>query len=641
MASLERIYRLVVDAQQATRQLKKVNDQMTSFGAAARVAGNQLKTAFAGFVGGLSIQQFVSATRDAVAELDALAKTADNIGLTTSSLQELQYAAESSGLSADGLNDSMKEFAKSIGELRLETGPLYSALKDTDAALVQMLANTETQDEALAIFANKMQQAGDATERVRLANAAFGGGGIRMVNVLRDGAEGLDAFRDAARDAGQVIDENLIRKAEGLEQRWSTLSKRFKNEFSQGFVAIADAISRMNGVYNSETDIVNQLNSVMVELRKLQEDEKNKLYGWQSGRVKRIKQLKEEKTALEQMLVPYEKKRQADKEAKELAENPPDPAFALKGVGGIADYLANAMTVANAELKSFDEKMKSVGKNIAETSSQAKSAGDALKAEGAALTAATLTPHEELENSLERIQYLYEQGVISYTTLIRAQDEALEQHNATLDKVDKKIKDTKDAQQQFMDDIANGVIRWSQQSADAIVDFATTGKASFSDLANSIIADLARMAVQAKITKPLFDALGDVFGIKDTTTKTTEAHGDAFDQRGIIPFARGGVVRRPTIFPFASGIGLMGEAGPEAILPLSRMANGDLGVQSGGTTVNVVNNSGGEASVKETKTANGGTRIDVMIESAIDSAIARGRFDKTMQNVFGMRRRGA
>jgi hypothetical protein len=47
-------------------------------------------------------------------------------------------------------------------------------------------------------------------------------------------------------------------------------------------------------------------------------------------------------------------------------------------------------------------------------------------------------------------------------------------------------------------------------------------------------------------------------------------------------FARGGVVNRPTVFPFAKGVGLMGEAGPEAILPLRRGKGGRLGVEMSG-----------------------------------------------------------
>jgi lambda family phage tail tape measure protein len=60
------------------------------------------------------------------------------------------------------------------------------------------------------------------------------------------------------------------------------------------------------------------------------------------------------------------------------------------------------------------------------------------------------------------------------------------------------------------------------------------------------------------------------------------ANGNAFGANGIIPFAKGGIVNSPTLFPFAKGIGLMGEAGPEAILPLSRGPGGKLGVMASG-----------------------------------------------------------
>jgi len=60
----------------------------------------------------------------------------------------------------------------------------------------------------------------------------------------------------------------------------------------------------------------------------------------------------------------------------------------------------------------------------------------------------------------------------------------------------------------------------------------------------------------------------------------------------VVPFASGGVVSRPTYFPMGRSLGLMGEAGPEAVLPLQRGADGRLGVAAGGSGggVNVVFN---------------------------------------------------
>jgi hypothetical protein len=66
--------------------------------------------------------------------------------------------------------------------------------------------------------------------------------------------------------------------------------------------------------------------------------------------------------------------------------------------------------------------------------------------------------------------------------------------------------------------------------------------------------------------------------------------GAAFSQGKVMPFAQGGVVSGPVAFPMRGGTGLMGEAGPEAILPLARRADGSLGVRGGSGGVSVVMN---------------------------------------------------
>ena len=68
------------------------------------------------------------------------------------------------------------------------------------------------------------------------------------------------------------------------------------------------------------------------------------------------------------------------------------------------------------------------------------------------------------------------------------------------------------------------------------------------------------------------------------------ANGNVFAQNKIVPFAYGGVVKKPTLFPMANGMGLMGEAGPEAIMPLRRTSSGRLGVEATGGTSNIVVN---------------------------------------------------
>jgi len=68
------------------------------------------------------------------------------------------------------------------------------------------------------------------------------------------------------------------------------------------------------------------------------------------------------------------------------------------------------------------------------------------------------------------------------------------------------------------------------------------------------------------------------------------ADGGSFAQGRVMPFASGGIVTGPTMFPMRGGTGLMGEAGPEAIMPLARGPDGKLGVRGSGGPTNVVIN---------------------------------------------------
>lgn len=102
-----------------------------------------------------------------------------------------------------------------------------------------------------------------------------------------------------------------------------------------------------------------------------------------------------------------------------------------------------------------------------------------------------------------------------------------------------------------------------------------------SDVLRSLALSLSRQALGGAL-KPLEQGLGGVFG-QALQGLFANANGNVFSAGRLVPFAQGGVVGGPAAFPLAGGgVGLMGEAGPEAILPLARGPDGRLGVRSGG-----------------------------------------------------------
>ena len=129
--------------------------------------------------------------------------------------------------------------------------------------------------------------------------------------------------------------------------------------------------------------------------------------------------------------------------------------------------------------------------------------------------------------------------------------------------------------------------------ADGFAELAVSGKASFGDLARSILADLQRMIIKALFFKALFGlfpGLETFLGFEKGGVVEKSAKGNVFARNNVQPFYRGGVVDKPSIFPMATGVGLMAERGPEAIMPLKRGKGGRLGVEASGGVGNVVVN---------------------------------------------------
>ncbi len=102
-----------------------------------------------------------------------------------------------------------------------------------------------------------------------------------------------------------------------------------------------------------------------------------------------------------------------------------------------------------------------------------------------------------------------------------------------------------------------------------------SSKLNFKSFTSSVLSDMAKILAQATMMKSI-KGIGSVLGF-DLSSLSLNANGGIYQSADLSRYS-GTVVNRPTFFAFAKGAGVMGEAGPEAILPLRRGADGKLGV---------------------------------------------------------------
>ncbi|MEL5382872.1 phage tail tape measure protein [Serratia ureilytica] len=142
-----------------------------------------------------------------------------------------------------------------------------------------------------------------------------------------------------------------------------------------------------------------------------------------------------------------------------------------------------------------------------------------------------------------------------------------------------------------------------------LTNFVTTGKASFNDFAKSVLSDLASMMIKMAMFNALkagmnfFAPSGNDPG---QVPMFANAKGGVYSSPSLSAYS-GQIVSNPTMFAFAKGAGLMGEAGPEAIMPLKRGADGSLGVRANGVmgnqtliNIDITLNSDGSSQVQAT-----------------------------------------
>jgi len=630
-----------------------------------------------GVVGGIAaggIAGIVSQLGRMAEGIAAIGDEAKRAGVSAQAFQEWKIVAEQARIPVDSLIDGLKELnlradefvitgkgpaAEAFARLGYTAEDLKAKLKDPSALLLEIIGRLGQMDKAA---------------QIRIADEVFGGtGGERFVELIAQGEDGIKATIDQAHRLGNIMDDQMIAKAAEVDRQFqivsTTVGTALKSAIVDAVLMLQDFIDRFNG-FEAQRDAAlgDRLSAIggerldlkgqLFELNSRErsgESVGDGIFGTRIGESsfgearadleRQIEALSAEEEMINKVLEQRRKLREAPPPGTSGTPWTPPPPPLPGGGGGSTkksadeyERLAQRITEATAA-------------RVAETEAQ-RQLNPAVEDYGYALERARLE-HELLAAAQEAGKAI--------TPALRAEIAALadqygqaaaeaaelgEEQGKTLDEL------------QWRRDTLKGVLGDMRQAL-------SDGKLEWQELGDIAMSVLDR--VIDKIENELLDALfkagnaggggggggsllssllgglmggggGGFTGFEMAWTAAVPglwAKGGAFDRGHVVPFAKGGafsnrIVDRPTVFPMADGAGLMGEAGPEAIMPLKRGADGRLGVAGSG--------GGGQQTVNLSNTFHiDASNAQPGVGTEIEAAVRRATKDLTPQVVKALR----
>ena len=662
----------------ADKKTREMERQSRERAKAIEVAFTRMAAGVTAAWGALNVLGSVKQAADLA---DQLSKLSQRTGVAIESLSALNYAAGLNDATFDDMGEALKGLANKMFEAASKGGEAAEAFDALGIRVTDSAGKLRSVDAVLLDIADAFSKMEDGAGKSAIANKLMEESGIRLIPTLNNGRAGLEAMRKEAEALGGIMGEDLAKASVELNDnltRMQTLAQGLAASVGNALIPTINALATeflnarraglsfmealvgigLSDPTKSPAEHIARLNAELETLEngkwhgkslfgnlvpdKMIEQKRKELEYWrlmqqsmEGGNAPTLPAV-----TVTAPLLPTPPKTPKGKAAREL-----DPQGAyLKTIATLFEIQGKAitgafeLTAAQSELLSVMAspewaKMSPAMQEAIVAQSRLASEAEKAAVEQEKLNALlAATPTAQLEAQRATMQFLadaFEKGKISVEQYNEAVNAALG-NTAPLEKMQESVLSL----ETVMNDAARNM-------ADAFTDFAMGVETDAGKMAEAFIADILRMIVQAQMLQAVQATIG-LFGF---------AKGGVFDG-GLQPFASGGVVNSPTFFKFASGggfkNGLMGEAGPEAILPLKRGSDGKLGVTMNGSggnnvVVNVHEAPGTQARVQQGTDAQGNMTLDIIveqIEGKMASNLARGRsqIGNTMENVYGLNR---
>jgi hypothetical protein len=171
-----------------------------------------------------TLGRFTLSTAEAAGKIDELSH---KTGLTTDTIQELNYAAEFLEVSAEDIGSSIAKMTKSMDTARSGTGDAAEAFRTLKVRIDE--SNGQLRDSE-AVFYDVIDALGkhkNETEKDALSMSIFGKSAMSLNNLILEGSKGIKGYAKEAREAGYIIDNETIQAFNNMDDAMVRMNKKF------------------------------------------------------------------------------------------------------------------------------------------------------------------------------------------------------------------------------------------------------------------------------------------------------------------------------------------------------------------------------------------------------------------------------
>jgi len=510
-------------------------------GSAKAAIGGFVSGAIAGLVPMLSLSAAISGTRAALEKFGAIADKSKSAGLDPEFFQGVAHAAKLAGVEVDATAAALGLFAQNSGLAAEGRGKMVKALKDLNPELLRNIQLATTQEQRVRLAADAINAATSAAEKAALTNALFGN--RDMAAAFEGGAAALDSAIAKARDLGLIVDRDVIARADELGDAFDTAAEIVDNNLKQALINLAPGLANFAGwvaiISGNIRDMVDAtkaledrssatLNNQLRDLGKADVDLENRAIGVQ-GRLNNPSFLDQlNRGALEAELAKIKAEREANQAAQKAilgqleTRTPVEPVVPLNTDLPPSDEAKAALKEAEALVKRLQTAAEEYAATVADLD-QKQAAGLITQethnrgvAEAALKFAQAADTTDQYAQALARLDDAKARGIITekqYTDAVESlTKQRLIAQNDWVAGIQLGLQQIQSGADEVTNDVAQAVSGWAESLGEQIGEVFRTGKFSWQDLVKTMLADIAKLATQQFITRPLAGLLGNIFG---------------------------------------------------------------------------------------------------------------------------------